>query len=101
MEYLVLLGVLAVGFAYLIYYSYGILKRYRFMDGTATSKVRSAAQGHVELKGLGEWMNNDEIHSPFSNRRCLWYHCTIDKKRHTGKRTTWTRMEKSRNRNGK
>ena len=54
MEYLVLLGVLAVGFAYLIYYSYGILKRYRFMDGTATSKVRSAAQGHVELKGLGE-----------------------------------------------
>ncbi len=96
MEYLVLLGVLAVGFAYLIYYSYGILKRYRFMDGTATSKVRSAAQGHVELKGLGEWMINDVIHSPFSNRRCLWYHCTIDKKRHTGKRTTWTNISDER-----
>ena len=65
-EYLVLLGILAVAFAFLINYSHGVFKRYRFMDGTATSKVRSAAQGHVELKGLGEWMINDEIHSPFS-----------------------------------
>jgi len=91
-DYLVLLGVLATAFAYLVYSSYRAFKRYRFMDGTATSKVRSAAQGHVELKGLGEWMPNDTIQSPFSNSRCIWYHCTIDKKGRSGKRTTWTNI---------
>ncbi len=91
-DYLVLLGVLVTLFAYLVYFSYGAFKRFRFMDGTATSKVRSAAQGHVELKGLGEWMPNDSIRSPFSNSRCIWYHCTIEKKKRSGKRTTWTNI---------
>jgi hypothetical protein len=91
-DYLVLLGLLAAVFAYLVYFSYSALKRYRFVDGTATSKVRSAAQGHVELKGLGEWMPNDSIRSPFSNSRCIWYHCTIEKKKRSGKRTTWTNI---------
>lgn len=95
-EYLVVLGVLIAAFAYLVYYSFGVIKRYRFMDGTATSRIRSAAQGHVELKGLGEWMPNGEIHSPFSKRRCLWYHCTIEKKRRSGKRTTWTNISDER-----
>ncbi len=96
MEYLVLLGVLVAGFAYLVYYSFSVIKRYRFMDGTATSRIRSAAQGHVELKGLGEWMPNGEIHSPFSRRRCLWYHCTIERKQRSGKRTTWTNISDER-----
>ncbi len=47
-DYLVLYGVLVVGFCYLLYYCYGAFKRFRFIDGTATSKIRSAAQGHVE-----------------------------------------------------
>ncbi len=96
MEYLVLLGVLIAGLAYLVYYSFSVIKRYRFMDGTATSRIRSAAQGHVELKGLGEWMPNGEIYSPFSKRRCLWYHCTIEKKHRPGKRTTWTNISDER-----
>jgi len=62
------------------------------MDGTATSKIRSAAQGHVELKGLGELMQGDSIQSPFSGSRCIWYHCTIDKRQRGGKRTTWTNI---------
>ncbi len=95
-EYLVLLGVLVAVFAYLVYYSYRIIKRYRFMGGTATSLIRSAAQGHVELKGLGEWLPNDEIRSPFSNRRCVWYHCTIEKRKRSGKRTTWTNISDQR-----
>ena len=96
MEYLVILGVLIAVFSYLVYYSFSVTKRYRFIDGTATSRIRSAAQGHVELKGLGEWMQNGEIHSPFSKRRCLWYHCTIDRKQSSGKRTTWTNISDER-----
>ena len=92
-DYLVLSGVLAAGLGFLFYYTYGAFKRFRFMDGTATSKIRSAAQGHVELKGLGEWLPNGSIESPFSNSRCVWYHCTIDKKRRSGKSTSWVNIE--------
>jgi hypothetical protein len=91
-DYLVVYGVMIVGLVFLLYFSFGAFKRYRFMDGTATSKIRSAAQGHVELKGLGEFMLDDTIYSPFSGSRCVWYHCSIDKKKHSGKRTTWTNI---------
>lgn len=91
-DYLVLYCVMTLLLIYLLYLAYGAFKRFRFMDATATSKIRSAAQGHVELKGLGEWMQNDVIESPFSRSRCVWYHCTIEKKRRSGKRTTWTNI---------
>ena len=68
-DYLVLFGVLLLIFAYLNYYAYFAFKRFRFMDGTATSRIRSAAQGHVELKGLAEWLPQDSITSPFSGAR--------------------------------
>jgi len=91
-DYLLLLGVLAGGFAYLVYYSFRAFRRFRYVDGTATSKIRSAAQGLVELKGLGEWLPGDSITSPFSNSRCIWYHCTIDKRQRHGKRVSWTNI---------
>lgn len=76
----------------LLYFSYISYQKYRYIHGTATSKVRSASQGYVELKGLGEWMPGDEMYSPFSQKRCLWYHCTIEKKESNGKRTNWTNI---------
>ena len=91
-DYMVLYAVLAAGLLFLLYYAYGAFRRYRYMDGTATSKIRSAAQGHVELKGLGEFLPGDTITSPFSGSRCIWYHCTIDRKQRHGKRTTWTNI---------
>ena len=62
------------------------------MAATATAKIRSAAQGHVELKGLAEWMQGDQIHSPFSNSRCVWYHCSIESRQKADKRVTWTNI---------
>lgn len=91
-EYLVLSTILVAGLIFLIYFAFVTFKRFRFMDGTATSKIRSAAQGQVELKGLAEFMQNDTIYSPFSGSRCVWYHCSIDKKTHSGKRSTWTNI---------
>lgn len=79
-EYLVLSTILVAGVIFLVYLAFVTFKRFRFMDATATSKIRSAAQGQVELKGLAEFMQNDTIYSPFSGSRCVWYHCSIDKK---------------------
>ena len=91
-DYLVLFGVLFALLLYLTYFAYGAYQRFRFIDGTATSKIHSAAQGHVELKGLAEWLPEDHIVSPFSQSRCVWYHCTIDKRKRSGKRSTWTNI---------
>ena len=95
-DYTVMYAVLAGGLLFLLYYAYNTFRRYRYMDGTATSKIRSAAQGHVELKGLGEFLPEDTIVSPFSGRRCIWYHCTIDRKQRHGKRATWTNISDER-----
>jgi hypothetical protein len=91
-EYASLLIALAGLSAYLFYLSYTSYQRFRHISGTATSKIRSASQGYVELKGLGEWMPGDQMHTPFSQKRCLWYHCTIEKKERVGKRTSWTNI---------
>ena len=38
-DYLVLLGILATALMYLVVFSYGAFKNYRFMDSIVTSKV--------------------------------------------------------------
>ena len=91
-DYLTLLAVLVAVIIFLFYFCYRSFRSFRFVDGTATSKIRSAAQGHVELKGLGEWMSGDSIVSPFSNSRCVWYHCTIEKRKKSGKRSSWSNI---------
>ena len=91
-DYIVLFVVLLLLFCGLLFFAFYAFKRFRFMEGTATSRIRSAAQGYVELKGLAEWLPEDSFISPFSGSRCIWYHCTIDKKRRTGKRTSWTNI---------
>jgi len=89
-DYLLLYAALVVVTGALLYFAFVSSRRYRFMHATATSLIRSAAQGQVELKGLAECLPDGEIRSPFSNSRCIWYHCTIEKRQRSGKRKTWT-----------
>jgi len=95
-EFRILLLLMAALIIYLLYRSYQTYRRFRFIDGTATSKIRSAPQGYVELKGLGEWMPGDQIHSPFSGKRCVWFHCIIDRRQHRGKRNSWVNISDQR-----
>ncbi len=92
LEYILLFGLISALCLYLLYRGYKYYQRFRYMDGIATSRIRSASQGYVELKGLGEWMPGDQIHSPFSGSRCLWYHCLIEEKQRSDKRTGWTNI---------
>jgi len=91
-DYKVLYVILLAVLAFMLYYAFIAFRRYRIMDGTPTSRIRSAAQGHVELKGLAEFMQDGIIHSPFSGSRCVWYHCTIDRQKRSGQRMTWTNI---------
>ena len=88
-EYLTLLVFMVGLSAFLLYRCYLAYRRFRFMSGIATSRIRSAPQGYVELKGIGEFMPGGALQSPFSGSRCLWYQCTVDHKQKSGKRATW------------
>jgi hypothetical protein len=72
-----------------LYQIYQIHQRYRFINDTATSRIASAAQGYLELKGLAELLPGSNIISPFSQRKCIWYQCKVEVKKTTGKRNHW------------
>lgn len=72
---------LVQGFLYLI--------RKRTIEDTPTSRVRSAAQGYVELDGRCELMDGPPILSPLTGRECVWYEYSIQERRRSGRRHRW------------
>jgi hypothetical protein len=44
-DYRIAFTVLVIAFVILGFFAHGAFRRYRFVDGTATSKIRSAAMG--------------------------------------------------------
>ncbi len=81
--------VLFMAVLFSLYKIYQTHQRYRFIQDTATSRIASAAQGYVELKGLAELLPESKIVSPFSQRKCIWYQCKVEVKKTTGKRSHW------------
>ncbi len=81
--------VLFITILFSLYKIYQTHHQYRFIQDTATSRIASAAQGYVELKGLAELLPESKIISPFSHRKCIWYQCKVEVKKTTGKRSHW------------
>lgn len=48
-------------------------RRARLILDTPTARVRSAAQGYVELRGLARPADAEQLLAPLTRRRCLWY----------------------------
>lgn len=65
-----------------LYAFYLMVKRHhitRLIENTPTSKIRSAAQGYVELNGKAQLMDGSTLLSPLSTRACVWYRYKIEK----------------------
>ncbi len=75
------------------YFAFRYLRRARIIQDTPTSKIRSAAQGYLELDGRGELMEGEPIVAPLTGKTCTWYRYKVEKRevRHSqGKRReTW------------
>lgn len=54
------------------------LRRARCIDHTPTSRVRSAAQGYVELEGLARLLPGPLIVSPLTGTRCCWWSYRVE-----------------------
>lgn len=71
----------------------------RLIENIPTARVRSAAQGYIELIGEAKMMEGPVIFSPLSQIRCVWYSYKIEEKirEYHGKdgfRTRWRVVKK-------
>lgn len=58
--------------------SFASLKKARLIENTPTSRIRSAAQGYVELVGDARLLPGPDIVSPLSGQRCCWWEYQIE-----------------------
>lgn len=62
------------------WWSFRALRHTRIMEDTATSKIRSAAQGYIELEGCARVMPGDPVIAPLSDTVCAWYSYKIEER---------------------
>jgi len=60
-------------------FAFIFFRRARIIEDTPTSKIRSAAQGYVELAGRGELMEGESIIAPLTTTPCTWYRYKVEK----------------------
>lgn len=77
----------------MLYRTFERLRRARWVEDTPTSKVRSAAQGLVELSGQIESGGQPELESPLSRVPCIWYRYRIERFQQMGRFHRWHVVE--------
>lgn len=69
-------------------------KRGRLIQDTPTSKIRSAAQGQVELDGHASLLPGDPVIAPLSRRPCVWWRYKVERRERRGReRSRWRTVE--------
>lgn len=86
---------LLVGGVALSGFGFSRIRRARLLEDLPTSKVRSAAQGYVELGGLARFLPGPEIVSRLSGARCCWWEYRIEKRvtDSSGRRDRWQTID--------
>jgi len=71
---LIIIAIASAGF----YFAFVFLTRARIIEDTPTSKIRSAAQGYVELVGISATLDGPDIIAPLSKVPCTWYRFKVE-----------------------
>jgi E3 ubiquitin ligase len=90
--WLIVIG-LAAGAAYSFWYAFKAWKRNRVIEDTPTSRVRSAAQGYVELSGRGMLPPSSANKAPLTGTLCTWWRYKIEERRYTGRSRAWSTIQ--------
>ncbi|MGE0387775.1 MAG: GIDE domain-containing protein [Gammaproteobacteria bacterium] len=73
------------------------MRRLRAVQNTPASRLRSAAQGYVELHGRAEAMQDRAIVARLTGEPCVWFEFRIEERRRGNKnRTRWVTVERGR-----
>ena len=70
---------MAAGVIFCFFFAFKFLRQKRIITDTPTSKVRSAAQGYVELAGQGKYVEGETLRSPLTGTPCIWYEVMVEK----------------------
>jgi E3 ubiquitin ligase len=73
--------------------SFVFLHRTRLMENMPTSRLRSAAQGYIEVEGDARLMEGPPIIAPLTKARCIWWRFRIEEKRGSGKNQRWVTLQ--------
>ncbi len=69
----------AAGSAVSFYFLWRFFRLKRLLEDTPTSRIRSAAQGYVELTGWGKQLPEHTTFAPLTALPCLWYRFKVEK----------------------
>jgi hypothetical protein len=81
-KHLLLILGLAAALAYSFWYAFKSWGKNRAIVDTPTSRIRSAAQGYVELSGRGILPADSQIRGPLTGLPCTWWRYKIEDRRH-------------------
>jgi len=90
--WLIVIG-LAAAALYSFWYAFRSWSRNRTVEDTATSRVRSAAQGYVELSGRGLLPANAQTRGPLTGIPCAWWRYKIEERRYSGRSRSWSTVQ--------
>ncbi|MEQ8426743.1 MAG: GIDE domain-containing protein [Gammaproteobacteria bacterium] len=76
------------------FFAFHYLHRKRMIEDVPTSRIRSAAQGYLELIGSSELMEGQPIIAPLTGSQCTWYQFTVEEKVKRNNREGWKVIRK-------
>src|SRR6202011_3390048 len=89
---LIVIG-LAAGAVYSFWYAFKAWGKNRVIEDTPTSRVRSAAQGYVELSGRGILPPCAQSKGPLTGKPCTWWRYKIKERGSSGRSRSWRTIE--------
>ncbi len=69
--------------------------RLRVLENIPTSKIRSAAQGYLELIGRGQLLEGPEIIAPLTGKSCTWFSYMIQERRRSRRSNHWATIKQA------
>jgi E3 Ubiquitin ligase len=84
---------LAAAAVYSFWYAFKSWAKNRVIEDTPTSRLRSAAQGYVELCGRGVVPPDAQIKAPLTGLPCTWWRYKIEERRSSGRSRSWTTLQ--------
>jgi hypothetical protein len=89
-------AVLAVVALVCVALAFRALQRVRLFADMPTSKIRSAAQGYVELEGHARMMPGEPIHAPLSGSPCVWFQYRVEERQTDpeGRQREWATIDR-------
>lgn len=87
-----LLG-LAGAAAYSFWYAFKAWRVNRMIGDTPASRIRSAAQGYVELLGQGLIGEKLQTKGPLTSRPCTWWRYKIEERSSVGRSRSWATID--------